>query len=86
MKFGFRLKMPQPSKFKRYRQSLKEKDPAKYEEYLRKARERAQRNRDKRKEKWATEPQTRSLLQEIESFKDKERCPFLVIFTSEIFH
>ena len=61
------------SKDKVYRANLKENNPAKYEEYLRKARERSKRNRDNRKLRWETEPQTRGLLQEIENFKEKER-------------
>ena len=58
---------------KRYRERLKENDPEKYQEMLEKARDRSKRNREARKMKWASEPQTRGLLQEIQNFKEKER-------------
>jgi hypothetical protein len=56
---------------KRY-ERLKQ-NPEKYQEMLRKARERSKQYRDARKERWTSEPQTRGLLQEIENFRKKER-------------
>lgn len=58
---------------KHYRERLKENDPEKYQEMLEKARVRSKRNREARKMKWTSEPQTRGLLQEIQNFKEKER-------------
>ncbi len=56
-----------------YRARLKEQHPEKYNEMLKKAKERNQHNRDKRKERFETEPQTRALLIEKQNFLDKER-------------
>ncbi len=48
------------------RQILKEKDPEKYQEYLQKQKVRSKQNRDAKKKKWETEPQTQATFQEME--------------------
>jgi hypothetical protein len=70
----FRVTMS--SKSAEYKRRLKENDPEKYAVLLAKAKERNRRNREKRKERWESEPQTRALLQEKETFKEKQRLEF----------
>lgn len=69
---------------KRYRERLKENDPEKYQEMLEKAKERSKRNREARKMRWTSEPQTRGLLQEIENFKEKERYAQMLTVDSKL--
>jgi hypothetical protein len=61
------------SKSAQYWQRLKHDDPQKHAAMLQKAKERNKRNRELKRKKWETEPQTRGLLQEKENFMEQQR-------------
>lgn len=49
-----------------WRKHMKDDNPEKYQEYLRKAKERNKKRRDEKKRKWEVEPHTRAAIQERE--------------------
>ena len=62
-----------PSKWAVYRENLKKNHPEKYQDRLKKAKERNKRNMDARRERWQSELQTRALLQEIQQHREQQR-------------